>query len=194
MSEAVAVHAPQPAPLAPAGEEWTYADLLALPDDGPKCEIVEGSLVVSPSPSAAHQYAIVRLLRAIEDQAPPDVGVLFDLDVDLGRSVFRPDVLVLTRSAAGGHGPLRAADLLLAVEVTSPSSRSMDRIIKPAALAAAGVPNYWRVDLDGAPFVEVFALDGQAYRLTQTLRAGTPGVVPEPFRVEFDPATLVRDR
>ena len=88
--------------------------------------------------------------------------------------------------------PFPAGDLLLAVEVTSPSSRSLDRIIKPAALAEAGVPHYWRADIEGQPYIEVYELDGQAYRLAHTLRAGTATRLERPFPVEVDPAILVR--
>lgn len=194
MSEAVTVQAPHRAPLAPAGAEWTYADLLTFPEDGPKCEIVEGALIVSPSPSRPHQYAAGQLYQILDRAAPPEAVVLQEVDLDLGRSVFEPDVVVLHADAYARHGPLRATDLLLAVEVTSPSSRSMDRIIKPAALAAAGVPHYWRVDLDGEPYVEVFVLDARSYRQVRTLRAGTAAGIAEPFPVEFDPASLVRGR
>jgi Uma2 family endonuclease len=172
--------------------DWTYADLLAIPEDGPKCEIVEGNLVVAPSPSHGHQFAITGLLRLLDDAAPDDCAILFDIDVDLGRNVFRPDVLALRPEAIGKDRPFAAADLLLAIEVTSPSSRSMDRIIKPGALVEAGVPHYWRVDLEAAPYIEVYELDGRAYRLAHTLRAGTTGRLEQPFPIDVDPAILVR--
>ena len=172
--------------------EWTYADLLAIPEDGPKCEIVEGNLVVSPSPSHGHQFAIGELLLLLKGVAPRDFGVLFDIDVDLGRHVFRPDVLVLRPEAIDKDRPFAPGDLLLAVEVTSPSSRSMDRIIKPAALAEAGVPHYWRAHIEAEPYIEVYELDGRAYRLAHTPRAGTTTRLERPFPVEVDPAILVR--
>lgn len=191
MSEAV-IATPESLLVHPHPREWSSADLLLIPEDGPKCEIVEGNLLVSPSPTKKHQYAILALIGLLEDSAPAGVEVSFDLDVDLGRDVFRPDVLVLSADAAGKDRPFAAADVLLAVEVTSPSSRSMDRIIKPAALAEAGVPNYWRADIDADPYVEMFELDGSVYRLTHMLRAGTSTYVNAPFPVEFDPAVLLR--
>jgi Uma2 family endonuclease len=172
--------------------EWTYADLLAIPEDGPKAEIVEGNLVVSPSAAPKHQYAIASLLRLLGDSGFPDGSVTFDIDTDLGRNVFRPDVLVLHPEAIDKDRPFSAGDLLLAVEVTSPSSGSMDRIIKPAAFAQAGVPHYWRVDIEADPYIEVYELDGRAYRLAHTLRAGTSSRLEQPFPVEIDPAILVR--
>jgi Uma2 family endonuclease len=175
----------------PRGAEWTWEDLDALPDGGPKTEIVEGALVVSPKPAHNHQFAATRLVMLLEQAAPPEWVVLPEVDLELARNLFQPDVVVLAESAYG-HTPLQASGVLLAVEVTSPSSRRMDRIIKPGALAEAGVPHYWRVDLEAAPYIEVYELDGRAYRLAHTLRAGTTGRLEQPFAIEVDPAILVR--
>ena len=64
--------------------------------------------------------------------------------------------------------------MLLAVEVVSPASRRMDRMIKPSVLAEAGVPAYWRVELEGAgtPSVVVYELAGAVYREVTTVRSG----------------------
>lgn len=194
MSEAAVTAATsKPAGLPePKGMEWTWADLDALPDGGPKTEIVEGSLHVSPKPAHPHQYAALQLCLMLQEAAPSEWVVLPEVDLELGRNVYEPDVVVLAAAAYGARGPLAPASVVLAVEVTSPSSRSMDRIIKPAALAAAGVPNYWRVDLDGEPFLEIHELAGATYRLVQTLRAGTATRLERPFPVQIDPALLVR--
>jgi Uma2 family endonuclease len=117
--------------------------------------------------------------------------VLQEVDLELSRDVFEPDLVVLEESAYGTN-PLQAKDVRLAVEVTSPPSGTMDRIVKPAALAEAGVPHYWRVDIEGAPHVEVYELDGRTYRLARTLHAGAVTRLEQPFPVEIDPAILVR--
>jgi Uma2 family endonuclease len=44
--------------------------------------------------------------------------------------------------------PARAADVVLAVEVLSPGSRRLDRVLKRAEYADAGIPHHWIVDLD----------------------------------------------
>lgn len=41
--------------------EWTLEMLHALPDDGKRYELVDGELLVSPSPSAAHQRVVLQL-------------------------------------------------------------------------------------------------------------------------------------
>jgi Uma2 family endonuclease len=45
----------------PAGA-WTYEDLLSLPDDGKRYEIIEGDLYEMPAPSWNHQLTIMNLL------------------------------------------------------------------------------------------------------------------------------------
>jgi hypothetical protein len=60
-----------------------------------------------------------------------------------------PDVAVVRSEVLwGGAGTVAADEVLLAVEVVSPSSEMTDRITKPALYAAAGIAAYWRVELD----------------------------------------------
>ena len=40
---------------------WTVAEVLELPDDGKRYEVVGGELLVSPSPRFDHQEAVARL-------------------------------------------------------------------------------------------------------------------------------------
>ena len=52
------------APVLPVHLSWTFADLEELPDDGYRYEIIDGSLHVSPAPTARHQ-SIAHLLGVI---------------------------------------------------------------------------------------------------------------------------------
>ncbi|GAU68644.1 FHA domain-containing protein [Streptomyces sp. NBRC 110611] len=75
-----------------------------------------------------------------------------------------PDVSVIRADAVTGPDPtsFQAKDVLLAVEVVSPESESRDRTAKPWKFAAAGIPNFWRVEMDRAdkrPVVHVYELD-----------------------------------
>jgi hypothetical protein len=101
----------------------------------------------------------------------------------------------------GFHGPCPtgAAEVRLTVEVVGPTSTTKDRVLKPTICAAAGVPHYWRVELEDSPSLDpdhkppvvlAYVLDGSAYRLAASLSAGTRRVLPGPFEVEFDPAEL----
>jgi Uma2 family endonuclease len=75
-----------------------------------------------------------------------------------------------------------AADVGLVVEVVSPSSRTMDRVLKPAQFAAAGVPWYWRVEND--PRVEILAFELVQAEYVERCRLLEAGVLPGPFPVE----------
>jgi len=119
------------------------------------------------------------------------------VDVELADNVVEPDVVVLPAADAyTPAGPLKPGQVLLAVEIVSPGSRRMDRLVKPSILAEGGVPAYWRVELDGpdTPMVVAYELDGGAYREAAVVRAGESVVVDVPFPVEVRPAELVGPR
>ena len=44
--------------------KFTHADLLLMPDDGKRREIVDGDLIVTPSPKLGHQAISLRILLA----------------------------------------------------------------------------------------------------------------------------------
>jgi Uma2 family endonuclease len=59
-----------------------------------------------------------------------------------------PDVVVVAAEAIDETTTRIPSDAVLAVvEVVSPSTISIDRAIKPAMYAEAGIPVYWRVEL-----------------------------------------------
>jgi Uma2 family endonuclease len=181
----------------PRGRGWTWADLQEIPDDGHRYEIVDGSLHVSPSPSRPHQIAAGRIRDLLLAAAPADVEVVETVEIEMENNVFEPDVVVMPAAVAyTTGGPLKPGQVLLAVEVVSPSSRRMDRMVKPSVLAEAGVPAYWRVELDGpgTPAVVLHELAGGVYREVATVRAGESVLVDAPFPVELRPAELVGPR
>ncbi len=182
----------------PKGREWTWADLQEIPeDDGHRYEVVDGSLYVSPAPSRPHQVAAGRLRDVLLAAAPPDVEVVETVDIEMPHNVFEPDVVVLPADLAYTFGgALKPDQVLLAVEVVSPGSRRMDRMLKPSVLAENGVVAYWRVELTGpgTPAVVLHELAGGVYREVRTVRAGEAVVVDVPFTVEVRPAELVGPR
>jgi Uma2 family endonuclease len=178
-------------PLLSPIRDWTYADLDDLPDEvARRCEIIDGSLHVSPGPTPAHQWIASRLTRLLSDAAPPGYDAVESLHVDFGRDVIEPDVLVLSdRVFTINSTPIVAADVLLAVEIVSPSSRRMDRLVKPAILADGAVAAYWRIEQPGPDlFVVVHELEGKTYREVTTVRAGEDVEVTVPFPVRLRPA------
>ncbi len=116
-----------------------------------RCEYLDGAMHVSPSPSPAHQLAVLRLARALDDYfagADRNAVVLAGpVAVFLDReSVAQPDVVVASRtqlSARGVEGPPQ-----LVVEVVTAASAERDRDVKMRSYAAAQVERYWLVDVD----------------------------------------------
>ncbi len=58
------------------GRDWSRADRDALPDDGRRYEVVDGALVVTPSPSTAHQIVVFGLYRQLYQACPGHLRVL----------------------------------------------------------------------------------------------------------------------
>lgn len=141
------------------GRLLTIADFAALPEDEQqRWELLEGSLLMSPSPRPGHMAATARLDRQLAAQLPGDLESIPDVDVDLQLSapdepgtVRRPDLVVVRRDALaraeGSGGLLVARDVLIVVEIISPGSRRMDTVVKRGEYADADIPHYWIIDL-----------------------------------------------
>jgi len=141
--------------LAPS---WDRTQVLALPDDGQRYELVDGALLVSPAPSWRHQDAVGALYRHLHAWAQPrGLGVVRFAPADLafeGPHLLQPDVFVAP--LVSGRRPRGWSDVkvpLLVIEVLSRSTARYDRLVKRAFYQRQGVPEYWIVDLD-APLVE----------------------------------------
>jgi Uma2 family endonuclease len=147
----------------PPADGWTTDDLDDLPEDGVRRELLDGVLLVSPSPSIPHQVLSGRLMVALEETCPDHFHVTQANDVQISRRrLFIPDVLVTTDEAARrGGGKVEAAEVILAVEVVSPSSQSMDRVMKPTLYAKAGIPFYWMIEIAGELTVHTFKIDAE---------------------------------
>ena len=76
------------------------------------------------------------------------------------------------------------------VEVVSPSTASIDRAVKPVMYAEAGIPGYWRVELQGTPNLVACSLSCGRYVTRTTLVAGSPGRITRSFAVELEPTDL----
>ena len=142
----------------PASPYRTVADLLAMPDDGHKYELVHGELLVSPSPRMLHQRLVGRLDRWIGrylDRHP--IGEVFPGgDVASGNdSLVIPDLLVIDLESARTLDWSRIHRPLLVIEVLSPSHARQDRFTKRRFYQEIGIPHYWLVDPD-ARLVEVW--------------------------------------
>jgi Uma2 family endonuclease len=143
---------------------WTYADYLRLPDDGTRCEILEGERVMTPSPFPRHQIVAFNLVGLLRDfVVPRHLGRLLfaPSDVVLAEDVVvQPDVFFFQASRASlveEHGIFGAPDLV--IEILSESDPKRDTVRKLAIYARHGVHEYWIVDPD-ADRIDVFVREG----------------------------------
>lgn len=172
----------------------TYADYVALPDDGKRYEILDGELVVTPAPSRKHQRVVLRLAALLDthvtahnlgevDIAPFDV-ILSD------PNVVQPDIIFVATDRLPSFSD-RGFDgaPTLAVEVLSPSTARVDRHRKLEIYARHRVPWYWIADPE-ARTIDVHVLAGSSYR-TPDQFSGDPLVDLPPFPcLRLDAAVL----
>ena len=172
----------------------TYADLEAFPEDEFRREIIDGELVVSPSPGRRHQEIVQRLgIPLILHAQQHDLGDVFLVDIDVildVHQVFIPDVLFVAKERSGlwTEKNLQGAPSL-AVEVLSNARR--DRIIKRQRYERYGVPEYWIVDPE-ADRVEVYRLEDGRYGKPEILEPGDTLSTPQLPGLEIDLADLFR--
>jgi Uma2 family endonuclease len=141
---------------------WTYSEFARLPNDGNRYEVIDGELYVSPSPQPRHELISQRLNRQLDNFVHEhDLGWILTAPVDVlfaeGEYVA-PDLIFVRRERVGiitERGIEAAPDLI--VEISSPSSRTLDRGPKLRQYTRFGVPLYWIIDPDGAR-VEVYRL------------------------------------
>lgn len=176
----------------PPQDGYTVDDLFTLPDLPPHTELIDGSLVFVSPQRRFHAKMIDLLVNGLRTVAPPEMKVEREMTVLLDRrNGPEPDVSVVRADAITGleQTSFQAADVLLAVEVVSPDSEVRDRDVKPRKYAAAGIPNFWLVDMAGAdrhPVVRVYELDpvSKTYALSGIHHERLKTAVP--FTIDMD--------
>ena len=128
----------------------TYEDYASLPDDE-RCELIDGELIIMPSPSVLHQLLIFSIgvpLRefvkrlSLGEVAPSPIDVILS-----ATDVVQPDLIFISnaRSHIIAEANIRGAPDI-AIEIISPSTERRDRIVKREMYARHGVREYWLVD------------------------------------------------
>lgn len=164
-----------------------------MPDYEGKLELVDGRLEVSPPAQWRHAKVatiVTKLLDGqLSDQYFPgaELGVQFDT-----RNYRQPDVLVTRRDVEPEGKWLAPTDVLLAVEVVSESSLTVDRITKPAQYARAGIGAFWRIETDPDFSLAAYVLEPgtEVYTDLGTWHAGETVTLERPWSLSFDLDTL----
>ena len=176
-----------------AQRRWTAREVRELiaesPLQTPRLEVVDGDLLVTPSPSALHQRAIQRLSRALDaylQRNPLGEAWTSPFDIELeADTVTQPDLFVLPmhevrRVLVEG---LPARELLVAIEVLSPRSGRFDKVEK-RLLYTRHVPEYWTADVDSRVFERWRKHETKSEMVVDTL-VWQPDGADEPFQLEL---------
>lgn len=168
-------------------DEWRVLQQTNLP-----VEVVEGVVIMIPSPGGIHQKVVRRLLLALESHVPTGYQVaLAPLDWVLWEVpllVRQPDLMIVTDEQ--DEAVRLTEPPLLAIEVLSPTSRERDLVTKPAEYAKAGLEHLWLVDPD-IPEVVARRLDGNEWIEVARATADEVLMVEDPVTVSLRPADLV---
>ncbi|MDX2058030.1 MAG: Uma2 family endonuclease [Gemmatimonadales bacterium] len=129
---------------------YTVDDLDRFPDDGNRYELLDGVLLVSPSPGMPHQVVTARLVALLSERLRPWPDLLVTSPGVIAlrpRTKLEPDLLVC-RAPETRLRWEAVRERFLAVEVASPSTGIYDRDFKRPAYLEIGVHEVWRVDAD----------------------------------------------
>lgn len=113
-----------------------------------RVQMLEGEIVCMTPIGPLHRYAVVAAGDALSKLLSPEWTLMIQQPITLTDSEPEPDLCIVRHKAAlslDRHpGP---ADVALVIEVAD-SSLSLDRNRKQTIYAAAGIPEYWIVNLD----------------------------------------------
>lgn len=164
---------------------WTRDMVLALPDDRHRYELVDGELLVTPSPRGVHQRAVLALALVLGPWVREHgIGALALSPADLdfgGGQLLQPDLFV--GAMRNGQEPVEWEDFgvpILVIEVLSPATARHDRVVKRRCYQRAGVPVYWVVDLD-ARIVEVWTPEAEMPTIAVDQLVWQPDPAQEPL-------------
>ncbi len=132
----------------------TIADLIQVPTDDYRYELVRGVLLRMPPPKRLHGIICMRLgarladycrAHGIEDQLADNVGYDFT-GTEPGATVLAPDLSLAQPGAIPGEGdPYEKNPPLIAIEVVSPSETRAYMADKAAIYLRGGVQQIWVV-------------------------------------------------
>ena len=171
--------------------KYTYREYLHTPDDK-RYELIDGELLLSPSPKTAHQRLegklVNHLYNFVEDAG---LGEVFFAPFDVyfnETNVVQPDIIFVSseRALIVNDDNIRGAPDLV-VEILSPSTANRDRVLKRALYAEHGVREFWIADTD-AETITVFLLGDAGFELAAIYGEGQTLTSPtlSGFSVDLD--------
>ena len=153
-------------------KRYTYDDYLKTPDDK-RYELIEGELLMTPSPITNHQRISGRIdFELRKFVLENDCGEVFYAPYDVyfdDENVVQPDILFISKERLNiiGEKNLRGAPDLV-IEILSESNAYRDLIQKKKLYARFGVKEYWIV-VPGEKTIDIHILKDKTYQIYKTL-------------------------
>jgi Uma2 family endonuclease len=146
--------------------QMTAEEFFALPESNLPAELIEGELVVSPTPKDGHQNVVLSTAVYLKHKAITGQVKIAPLDVYFDNiNITQPDVFWVsaanTTCKLGDDGYWYGPPDLI-VEVLSPGTQHRDRGAKFRLYQRYGVREYWLVD-PIEQYIEVFVLQDGAF-------------------------------
>lgn len=173
-----------------AQRRWTREERDSLPADGHRHELLDGTLIATPSPKPFHQRMSHGLIFALMRACPPSLEVFHaPMDITLAEdTVLQPDLLVVSRDQVSELA-IKGVPLL-AIEIASPSTRLVDRNMKLPRFAQSGCPSFWILDPE-VPSLTAWELRDGGYVEVAHVEDDESWTATRPFAVTITPADLL---
>ncbi len=140
------------------------AEFFELPESNQPTELIDGEVIMSPSPVPKHQVISGQLYSLLKSLIPD--GILFYAPMDVhfdDDNVIQPDLAWVAADSSCVITDKRlegAPDLI--IEIFSPGTAKRDKKDKYQLYQQHGVREYWMVDPVGQ-YVEVCVLEDAAF-------------------------------
>jgi Uma2 family endonuclease len=144
--------------------KFTVDDYMTAPPEK-RYELLDGELILAPSPTTRHQRTLFRLAQAVNEfVVAHNLGEVFVAPYDVvlsNHDVAQPDVIFVSNQRSGiiAEANIQGAPDLV-IEVLSRGTARYDRGYKRTLYGRFGVREYWMVDPE-AETAEVLAASDQ---------------------------------
>jgi len=148
-------------------EKFTYQDYINFPDNRKQYQIIHGEVYMTPAPVPYHQSVLRKLGKILDEFVTRNnLGEIFFAPCDIllsNEDVVQPDIFFISKekmSIITDRCIEGVPDLI--VEITSPYTKKLDKILKKSLYETYKVKEYWVVDTDNKS-IEMFFHTGNYY-------------------------------
>lgn len=132
-----------------AGLRMTAEEFFSLGQTSERYELIDGVVVMSPSPLPSHNELLAEIVFQLKAYAKgkPGVRVFPETDIRFSRGlVYRPDIAIYAPGKLGDAVERLETPPDLIVELLSPATKAADLVTKRDDYEKFGVAEYWAID------------------------------------------------